>query len=246
MLLAAAMAPMMSGLSLPAPVSRRRQPHERSRRSIMIAGRHAIIQPFPGPTGWRVVVHTSLTIVDIARAAPTAFAPGDILPGSPASIPPSSKGCVGVSSQVQPHEHHPTTHDHPGRLAGPADRPRGDTTPNCAACRPGARPTDCLQPWPTPWSANTVDQVLIRATSARSRSSRATPGSPPVTGAPAMVTIGGSAACQWSTLLVPAGQPHDRIRNRSAAHLPGGRRANPGPFSRQAPHPTNGWASTRA
>jgi KipI family sensor histidine kinase inhibitor len=79
-LLAAAMAPMMSGLSLPAPVSRQRQPRTNvPEGSIMIAGRHAIIQPFPGPTGWRVVGRTPLTIVDIARAAPTAFAPGDIL-----------------------------------------------------------------------------------------------------------------------------------------------------------------------
>ena len=77
-LLAAAMAPMMSGVSLPASVARRRQPRtDVLAGSLMIAGRHAIIQPFPGPSGWRVVGRTPLTLVDISRPAPVSFDPGD-------------------------------------------------------------------------------------------------------------------------------------------------------------------------
>ena len=77
-LLAAAMAPMMSGVSLPAPVPRRRQPRtDVPAGSLMIAGRHAIVQPFPGPSGWRVVGRTPLTLVDITRPAPVSFDPGD-------------------------------------------------------------------------------------------------------------------------------------------------------------------------
>lgn len=79
-LLAAAMAPMMSGVQLPAPVARQSQPRTNiPAGSIMIAGANAIIQPFPGPTGWRVVGRTPLTIVDIAQNPPVSFAPGDIM-----------------------------------------------------------------------------------------------------------------------------------------------------------------------
>ena len=45
----------------------------------MIAGTNAIIQPFPGPTGWRVIGRTPLTIVDSRRERPVSFAPGDIV-----------------------------------------------------------------------------------------------------------------------------------------------------------------------
>lgn len=77
-LLAAAMAPMMDGLDVPRPVRRRAQPRtDVPAGAIMIAGVNAIIQPFPGPTGWRVIGRTPLTIVDIARARPVSFAPGD-------------------------------------------------------------------------------------------------------------------------------------------------------------------------
>lgn len=79
-LLAAAMAPMMSGLCLPAQVARQSQPRtDVPAGSIMIAGVNAIIQPFPGPTGWRVVGRTPLTIVDIRQEPPVSFAPGDIV-----------------------------------------------------------------------------------------------------------------------------------------------------------------------
>lgn len=79
-LLAAAMAPMMNGLEVPAPVRRQATPRtDVPPGSIMIAGRNAIIQPFPGPTGWRVIARTPLRIVDIERAEPVSFAPGDIL-----------------------------------------------------------------------------------------------------------------------------------------------------------------------
>jgi KipI family sensor histidine kinase inhibitor len=79
-LLAAAMAPMMSGVRLPAPVARQSQPRTNvPAGSIMIAGANAIIQPFPGPTGWRVVGRTPLTIVDITRDPPVSFAPGDVV-----------------------------------------------------------------------------------------------------------------------------------------------------------------------
>lgn len=79
-LLAAAMAPMMSGVRLPAPVARQSQPRTNvPAGSIMIAGANAIIQPFPGPTGWRVVGRTPLTIVDIALDPPVSFAAGDVV-----------------------------------------------------------------------------------------------------------------------------------------------------------------------
>lgn len=77
-LLAAAMAPMMDGLDTPRPVRRRAQPRtDVPAGAIMIAGSNAIIQPFPGPTGWRVIGRTPLTIVDITRERPVSFAPGD-------------------------------------------------------------------------------------------------------------------------------------------------------------------------
>lgn len=77
-LLAAAMAPMMDGLDVPAPVRRQATPRtDVPPGSVMIAGRNAIIQPFPGPTGWRVIGRSPLRIVDIARESPVSFAPGD-------------------------------------------------------------------------------------------------------------------------------------------------------------------------
>lgn len=77
-LLAAAMAPMMDGLELAKPVRRRDEPRtDVAPGSIMLAGTNAIIQPFRGPTGWRVVGRTPHTIVDISRAQPVSFATGD-------------------------------------------------------------------------------------------------------------------------------------------------------------------------
>lgn len=79
-LLAAAMAPMMSGVRLPGPVARQSQPRTNvPAGSIMIAGANAIIQPFPGPTGWRVVGRTPLAIVDITQDPPVSFAAGDVI-----------------------------------------------------------------------------------------------------------------------------------------------------------------------
>lgn len=79
-LLAAAMAPMLDGLEVPAPVRRQATPRTSvPPGSIMIAGRNVIIQPFPGPTGWRVIARTPLRIVDIDRREPVSFAPGDRL-----------------------------------------------------------------------------------------------------------------------------------------------------------------------
>ncbi|MEU9957838.1 carboxyltransferase domain-containing protein [Streptomyces sp. NPDC050982] len=79
-LLGAAMAPMMDGLELPGPVRRRAEPRtDVVPGSIMIAGDNAIIQPFPGPTGWRVVGRSPHTIVDISRPDPVSFGPGDIM-----------------------------------------------------------------------------------------------------------------------------------------------------------------------
>lgn len=77
-LLGAAMAPMMSGLDVVRPIRRQAQPRTNvPPGAIMVAGTNAIIQPFPGPTGWRVVGRTPLTIVDIRRADPVSFATGD-------------------------------------------------------------------------------------------------------------------------------------------------------------------------
>lgn len=79
-LLGAAMAPMMDGLELPGPVRRCAEPRtDVAPGAIMIAGGNAIIQPFPGPTGWRVVGRTPHTIVDISRPDPVSFGPGDVM-----------------------------------------------------------------------------------------------------------------------------------------------------------------------
>lgn len=79
-LLAAAMAPMMNGLRLPAPVERQATPRtDVPPGSVMIAGDNAIIQPFPGPSGWKVVGRTPLAVVDIEREPPVCFAPGDVV-----------------------------------------------------------------------------------------------------------------------------------------------------------------------
>jgi len=79
-LLGAAMAPMMDGLLVPRPVRRLAEPRtDVAPGAIMIAGTNAIIQPFPGPTGWRVVGRTPHTIVDISRPAPVSFSPGDLV-----------------------------------------------------------------------------------------------------------------------------------------------------------------------
>lgn len=78
-LLAAAMAPMMTGLASPVAVKRRDTPRaDVAAGSLMLAGRNAIIQPFPGPTGWRVVGRTPRRIVDIRREEPVSFSPGDV------------------------------------------------------------------------------------------------------------------------------------------------------------------------
>jgi len=86
-LLAAAMAPMMTGVTLPAPIRRQAEPRtDVPPGSIMLAGANAIIQPFNGPTGWRVVGRTPMSIVDITRDPPVSFEPGDrirLLPVSP-------------------------------------------------------------------------------------------------------------------------------------------------------------------
>ncbi|MFP5020755.1 carboxyltransferase domain-containing protein [Pseudonocardia phyllosphaerae] len=77
-LLAAAMAPMMDGLQVPRPIRRRAEPRtDVAPGAVMVAGTGAVIQPFPGPSGWRVIGATPHTIVDITRADPAAFTPGD-------------------------------------------------------------------------------------------------------------------------------------------------------------------------
>ncbi|WP_262059814.1 5-oxoprolinase subunit B family protein [Streptomyces sp. STR69] len=79
-LLGAAMAPMMDGLRVPRPVRRRAEPRtDVAPGALMIAGTNAIIQPFPGPTGWRVVGRTPHTIVDISRPEPVSFGTGDVV-----------------------------------------------------------------------------------------------------------------------------------------------------------------------
>ncbi|MEU9448990.1 carboxyltransferase domain-containing protein [Streptomyces sp. NPDC048277] len=87
-LLGAAMAPMMDGLKVPRPVRRRAEPRtDVAPGAVMIAGTNAIIQPFPGPTGWRVVGRTPYTVVDISRPDPVSFGTGDVVrfvPVSPA------------------------------------------------------------------------------------------------------------------------------------------------------------------
>ncbi|WP_125610452.1 5-oxoprolinase subunit B family protein [Specibacter cremeus] len=87
-LLAAAMAPMMDGAAFDTPVSRCTLPRtDVAAGSIMVAGANAIIQPFPGPTGWKVIGRTPLRICDIARTPPTSYRPGDTVRFVPIDAP---------------------------------------------------------------------------------------------------------------------------------------------------------------
>lgn len=79
-LLGAAMAPMMYGVDFPSEVSRTPVPRSRVEGgSVMVAGLAAIISPFPGPTGWKVIGRTPRTVCDITLDPSIAFAPGDSL-----------------------------------------------------------------------------------------------------------------------------------------------------------------------
>ncbi|APX01234.1 MULTISPECIES: carboxyltransferase domain-containing protein [Arthrobacter] len=77
-LLASAMAPMMGTLPFPGQVSRCREPRTNvDPGSLMVAGTSAIIQPFPGPSGWKVIGRTPLTVCDIREDPATSYIPGD-------------------------------------------------------------------------------------------------------------------------------------------------------------------------
>ncbi len=79
-LLAAAMAPMMGGVQFPGQVSRCIEPRTNVEPgSVMVAGTNAIIQPFPGPSGWKVIGRTPLTICDIREDPATSYKPGDLV-----------------------------------------------------------------------------------------------------------------------------------------------------------------------
>lgn len=78
-LLGAAMSPMMHGAPLQGSVSRCGQPRTRVEKgSLMLAGPNAVIFPFPGPSGWRVVGRTPLSICDIRHDPVVYYAPGDL------------------------------------------------------------------------------------------------------------------------------------------------------------------------
>ncbi|MFE4196726.1 allophanate hydrolase subunit 1 [Paenarthrobacter sp. NPDC056912] len=87
-LLASAMAPMMGRVEFPGQVSRCKEPRTNvAPGSVMVAGTNAIIQPFPGPTGWKVIGRTPLVVCDIREDPPTSFKSGDtvrfkVVPGS--------------------------------------------------------------------------------------------------------------------------------------------------------------------
>ena len=77
-LLASAMAPMMGPVRFPGQVSRCKEPRTNVESgSVMVAGTSAIIQPFPGPTGWKVIGRTPLTVCDIREEPATSYRPGD-------------------------------------------------------------------------------------------------------------------------------------------------------------------------
>ena len=77
-LLASAMAPMMGTVWFPGQVSRCKEPRTNvDSGSVMVAGTSAIIQPFPGPTGWKVIGRTPLTVCDIREEPATSYLPGD-------------------------------------------------------------------------------------------------------------------------------------------------------------------------
>jgi allophanate hydrolase subunit 1 len=112
-LLASAMAPMMGSLPFPGQVSRCREPRTNvDPGSLMVAGTSAIIQPFPGPSGWKVIGRTPLTVCDIREDPATSYTPGDrvrfrVIPESDwdaleghflraASAPPAPAGPAGA------------------------------------------------------------------------------------------------------------------------------------------------------
>jgi KipI family sensor histidine kinase inhibitor len=101
--LAAAMAPMMDGLAVPRPVRSRAEPRtDVPAGSVMIAGTSAIIQPFPGPTGWRVVGRTPHTIVDITRPEPVSFGTGDTVRFVPVTDGRELAGTFLLPAEVRP------------------------------------------------------------------------------------------------------------------------------------------------
>jgi allophanate hydrolase subunit 1 len=71
---------MMHGVDLPADVARTALPRPRVEGgSVMLAGLNAIISPFPGPTGWRVIGRTPMVICDIGHDPVISYGPGDVL-----------------------------------------------------------------------------------------------------------------------------------------------------------------------
>ena len=77
-LLAAAMAPMMAGVKFPGQESRCAEPRtDVAPGSVMVAGTNAIVQPFPGPSGWKVIGRTPLIVCDIREDPATSYRPGD-------------------------------------------------------------------------------------------------------------------------------------------------------------------------
>lgn len=77
-LLASAMAPMMGAVRFPGQVSRCKEPRTNvDSGSVMVAGTSAIIQPFPGPSGWKVIGRTPLTVCDIRENPAISYRPRD-------------------------------------------------------------------------------------------------------------------------------------------------------------------------
>ena len=71
-------APMMHGISLGAPIARCATPRQRvPAGAVMVAGHNSIIGPAPGPSGWRILGRTPLTLFDIHRDPVVHYGPGD-------------------------------------------------------------------------------------------------------------------------------------------------------------------------
>jgi allophanate hydrolase subunit 1 len=74
----------------------------------MVAGTSAIIQPFPGPSGWKVIGRTPLTICDIREDPATSYRPGDRVTFK---VIPESGWAELEGKFLLPAAHEPAAHD---------------------------------------------------------------------------------------------------------------------------------------
>jgi KipI family sensor histidine kinase inhibitor len=79
-------APMMDG-PFPRPVPRLASPRPRvPAGAVAVAGRQAVVSAMPAPGGWSVLGRTPLRLLDLDRAPPAAYRPGDRVRFRPISV----------------------------------------------------------------------------------------------------------------------------------------------------------------